>query len=203
MPWLLSPSCRAVPAPGVMLCAPLLPPLFSWLEILWRTSLCLRAHVCSLLGPCVAICLLLRCRLCLVLLGVAPFRSAPLVVLRPKPRWGRAWSTIWFFLVHISKFYFQPLCKNPIQHTLTSKEHHKTQKCHLRCTTNTTRNISTPSTTPTPNNHCQQAYQVRGHSTQKQPGGPTHMQGNNCASLLPGVQHPAISRCDAYVERHG
>jgi hypothetical protein len=28
-------------------------------------------------------------RLCLVLLGVAPFRSAPLGVLRPKPRWGR------------------------------------------------------------------------------------------------------------------
>jgi hypothetical protein len=33
-----------------------------------------------------------RCRLRLVLLGVAPFRSAPLGVLRPKPRWVRAWS---------------------------------------------------------------------------------------------------------------
>jgi hypothetical protein len=59
----------------------------------------LRARVCSLLGSCVALCLLLRCRLCLVLLGVAPFRSAPLGVLRPKPPWGRAWSQIWFFFL--------------------------------------------------------------------------------------------------------
>jgi hypothetical protein len=48
-------------------------------------------------GSCASLCLLLRCRLCLVLLGVAPFRSAPLGVLRPKPPWGRAWSPIWFF----------------------------------------------------------------------------------------------------------
>jgi hypothetical protein len=95
--WILSPSCRAVAAPGVMLCAPLLPPLFSWLALLWRTTLCLRARVCSLLGSCVALCQLLRCRLCLVMLGVAPLRSAPPGVLRPKPQWGRAWSPIWFF----------------------------------------------------------------------------------------------------------
>jgi hypothetical protein len=95
--WMLSPSCRAVPAPGVIQCAPLLPPLIFWLTLLWRTTLCLRARVCSLLGSCVALCPLLRCPLCLVLLGVAPFRSAP-------PRGaeaeagGRAWSPIWFFL---------------------------------------------------------------------------------------------------------
>jgi hypothetical protein len=81
-------------APGVLLYAPLLPPLFSWLELLWRTTLCLRARVCLLRGSCVALCLLSRCRLCLVLLGVAPFRFAPLGVLRPKPRWGRACSSI-------------------------------------------------------------------------------------------------------------
>jgi hypothetical protein len=36
MPWLLDPFsfCRAVPAPSMMLYAPLLPPLFSWLELL-------------------------------------------------------------------------------------------------------------------------------------------------------------------------
>jgi hypothetical protein len=62
------------------------------LSLLW-----LRARVCSLRGSCVALCLLSRCRLCLVMLGVAHFRSAPLGVLRPKPRWGRAWSPIWFF----------------------------------------------------------------------------------------------------------
>jgi hypothetical protein len=95
--WILSPSCRAAPAPGVMLSAPFLPPLFSWLVLLWRTTLCLRVRVCSLRGSCAARCLLSRCRLSLVLLGVAPFRSAPLGVLRPKPRWGRAWSPIWFF----------------------------------------------------------------------------------------------------------
>jgi hypothetical protein len=89
--WINSPSCRDVPDPGVMLYAPLLPPLFSWLELLWRTTLCLRARVCSLWGSCVALCLLSRC-LCLALLGVAPFRSTPLGVLSPKPRWGRAWS---------------------------------------------------------------------------------------------------------------
>jgi hypothetical protein len=92
--WIPSPSGRVVPAPGVMLYAPLLPPLFFWLEPLWRTTLCLRARVCSLLWSCVALSLLSRCSLCLVLLGVAPFRSAPLGVLRPKPRWGRAWSPI-------------------------------------------------------------------------------------------------------------
>jgi hypothetical protein len=49
------------------------------------------AGLCVLLrGSCVALYLLSRCRLCLVLLGVVPFRSAPLRVLRPMPRRGRA-----------------------------------------------------------------------------------------------------------------
>jgi hypothetical protein len=99
MPWLLDPFffLQAAPVPGVMLCAPLLPPLFSWLAPLWRTTLCLWLRVRSLLGSSVALCQLFRCLLCLVLLGVAPLRSAPPGVLRPKPRWGRAWSPIWFF----------------------------------------------------------------------------------------------------------
>jgi hypothetical protein len=109
--WILSSCCRAVPAPGVMLYAPLLPPLFSWWALLWRTTLFLRARVCSLRGSCVALCLLSRCRLCLVLLGVAPFSSAPLGVLRPKPRWGRAWSPIWFF-------FFPPLLPRVPQYWL-------------------------------------------------------------------------------------
>jgi hypothetical protein len=95
--WILSPSCRAAPTSDLMLCAPLLPPLFSCLELVWRTMQCLRARVCSLRGSCAGLCLLSRCRLRLVLLGVAPFRSAPLGVLRLKPRWGRSWSPIWFF----------------------------------------------------------------------------------------------------------
>jgi hypothetical protein len=93
--WILSPSCRAVPAPGVMLCAHLLLPLFSGLGLLWRTTWCLQVRGCSLLGSCVALFLLSRRRLRRVLLGVAPSRSAPLGVLRPKPCWGR--SPIWFF----------------------------------------------------------------------------------------------------------
>jgi hypothetical protein len=84
--WILSPSFGAVSAPSVVLCAPFLPPSPFWLELLWRTTLCLRARVCSLRGLCVDLYLLSRCRLCLVLLGVAPFSSAPLGVLRPKPR---------------------------------------------------------------------------------------------------------------------
>jgi hypothetical protein len=43
--------------------------------------------------------MLSRCRLHLVLLGVAPFRSAPLGVLRPKPLWGRARSPSGFFFL--------------------------------------------------------------------------------------------------------
>jgi hypothetical protein len=109
--WILSPSCRAVPGPGVMLCAPLLPPLFSWLELLSRTTLCMRARVRSLRGSCLGVCLLLRCHLCLALLGVAPFCSAPLGVLRPKPRWGRAWSPIWgFFFFNIAVLMTLNMC---------------------------------------------------------------------------------------------
>jgi hypothetical protein len=78
------------------------------LALLWRTTLRLWARVCSLLGSCVALCQLtqlLRCRLCLVLLGVAPSQSVTPGVLRPKPRWGRAWSPIcslfvFFFINH-------------------------------------------------------------------------------------------------------
>jgi hypothetical protein len=63
--------------------------------------------VCLLRGSCIALCLLSRCRLCLALLGVVPFRSAPLGVLRPKPRWGRAWSPIWgFFFSGFSRLNF-------------------------------------------------------------------------------------------------
>jgi hypothetical protein len=36
---------------------------------------------------------------------VAPFRSAPLGVLRPKPRWGRAWFPIWFFFPPAGTYY--------------------------------------------------------------------------------------------------
>jgi hypothetical protein len=53
---------------------------------------------CLLLDSCVVLRLLSRCRLCLVLLGVGPLRPAQLGVLGPKPRWGRAWSPIWFVL---------------------------------------------------------------------------------------------------------
>jgi hypothetical protein len=48
-------------------------------------------------GLCGVLCLLPRGRLCLVSLCVAPYRYALLVVLRPKPRWGRAWSPMGFF----------------------------------------------------------------------------------------------------------
>jgi hypothetical protein len=70
----------------------------------WHASIEVRnnhcwARMCSRLSLCVAVCLLSRCHLCLVLLGVVPFRFAPLGVLRPKPRWGRAWSLIWYFFV--------------------------------------------------------------------------------------------------------
>jgi hypothetical protein len=46
-----------------------------------------------------------------VLLGVAPFRSTPLGVLMPKPRWCRAWPPIRFFLglVLSSLFWFANL----------------------------------------------------------------------------------------------
>jgi hypothetical protein len=44
---IVSSSCRAVPAPVLMLSALFLPPLFSWLVLLWWTTLCLRARVCS------------------------------------------------------------------------------------------------------------------------------------------------------------
>jgi hypothetical protein len=54
--WILSPSCRAVPAPGVMLSAPLLLPFFSWLGLLWQMTQCLRIPVCALLGLCVSCC---------------------------------------------------------------------------------------------------------------------------------------------------
>jgi hypothetical protein len=36
-----------------------------------------------------------------VLLGFAPFRSAPLGVLRPQPHWGRAWSPISLLFFYI------------------------------------------------------------------------------------------------------
>jgi hypothetical protein len=61
--------------------------------------LCVFASVqraCSLM-LCVVLCLLSRCHLRHVLLGVAPFRSAPLGVLRPKPPWSKAWSSIGLF----------------------------------------------------------------------------------------------------------
>jgi hypothetical protein len=110
-----------------MLCAPVLPPLFSWLELLCRTTLCVRARVCSLLGLCFALCLLSRCRLCLVLLGVAPFRSAPLRVLRPKPRWSRAWSPTWFvFFSHDAQHRGNVQCQGRFQdpmHVATSDMH--------------------------------------------------------------------------------
>jgi hypothetical protein len=66
------------------------------------TTLCLKARACLLPGSCVSLCLLSRCCLCLVLLGVALFQSAPLGVLRPKPRWGRAWCPVWFFFLPLS-----------------------------------------------------------------------------------------------------
>jgi hypothetical protein len=80
MPWLLDPfsflqGCSRSRRDAM--CS-LLPPSFSWLELLWQTTFCLRARECSILGSCVALCLLSSCRLCLVLLDVAPFRSAPL-----------------------------------------------------------------------------------------------------------------------------
>jgi hypothetical protein len=101
--WILSPSCRAVPALGVMLCAPFLPPSFPCLGRLLRTTLCPWVRVCSLLGSCVALCVLLRCRLRLVLLRVAPSRSAPLGVLRPTPRWCKAWSPTCFFFAETTR----------------------------------------------------------------------------------------------------
>jgi hypothetical protein len=96
MAWLLDPFSFLQGCSRSWRVALLLPPLFSWLELLWRTT-CLRARVCLLWSSCVALCLLLRCRLCLVLLGVAHFRSAPLGMLKPKPRRRRAWSPIWVF----------------------------------------------------------------------------------------------------------
>jgi hypothetical protein len=84
--WILSSTCRAVAAPDVRLCAQLLAPLISW----WAPSghmrtPCPRAHVCSLLDSCVALCLLSRCRLHPLCLSVALSRSALLGVLRLKP----------------------------------------------------------------------------------------------------------------------
>jgi hypothetical protein len=99
---ILSTSCRAVPAPGLMLCGPLLPPLFSWLELLLRATVCQRARVCSLRDSCFDLCLLSRCRLRLVLLGVSSLRSAPLGVLRAKARWGWAWSQSWLFFFSLT-----------------------------------------------------------------------------------------------------
>jgi hypothetical protein len=61
--WILFPSCRTVPALGVMLCNLFLPPLLSWLGLLLRMPRCLWFHVCLLLGSSVALCLLSRCRL--------------------------------------------------------------------------------------------------------------------------------------------
>jgi hypothetical protein len=71
-------------------------PVEHWFGLLLWTTLWPWVRVCSLLGSCVALSVLLRCRLRLVLRGVAPSCSAPLEVLRPKPRWGKAWSPIWF-----------------------------------------------------------------------------------------------------------
>jgi hypothetical protein len=80
--------------PAVTLCALCLPPLFSWLGLLLRMPRCQWIQLCSLLGSCVFLCLLSRCRLRHVLLGVAPFRSAPLGVLKPKPPCSSAWYLI-------------------------------------------------------------------------------------------------------------
>jgi hypothetical protein len=89
--WILSPTCRAVPTPDVRLCAQFLPPLISW----WAPSGHMRtpyprAHVCSLLDSCLALCLLSRCRLHPFCPSVALSRSVLLGVPRLKPpRVGR------------------------------------------------------------------------------------------------------------------
>jgi hypothetical protein len=62
-------------------------------------------HAGALLDWCVALCLLLRCRLRPVFLGVAPSGSAPLGMLRPRPRWGRAWSPIDLFFIEVVVVY--------------------------------------------------------------------------------------------------
>jgi hypothetical protein len=46
----------------------------------------------------------------LLLLGVTPYRSIPLGVLRPKPRWGRVWCPMWFFLLPLPTPHFLGSC---------------------------------------------------------------------------------------------
>jgi hypothetical protein len=79
-------------APCALLCVPFLPLMFCWLGRLSQMTRCRRVRVCLLQGWCIACCVLLCCRLRLVLLAVAPPLSAPLGVLRPKPPRGKAWS---------------------------------------------------------------------------------------------------------------
>jgi hypothetical protein len=94
MPWLLDPftflqGCFRSQRDAV--CS-VIAAFVSWLVLLWRTTLCVRVRVCSLPGSCVTLCLLSRCRLRPVFLGVTP-----LGMLRPRPRWSRAWSLICLF----------------------------------------------------------------------------------------------------------